>query len=398
MQRKRIPMVTQMNIKHLLTILTCFFCITSCSADPSQQPKQNKQTNVKTLQEDQASRVIKALQNHHINIVQLGDSHTAADYITEAARARLQEELGNGGPGWAMPTQFNGMRLSRFSYINNGWQAISSRTDFNQNYSLGGLIAMPAVGATLTIKTRQPEPEQTVIVSIRQGQGDDDLNIVDANGRQIILSAKRKDNQWHFSKFKAQFPITITAGMNFQTAIGGLWVRNTNNHGAVLSALGINGYQLNQWDRWNSHAWKNELNVINPDLIILAYGTNEAYNNMEIDIVRQTLLQTISQIRNASPNSAIMIIGAPESLKSTNGSCGVRPSRLTELQQMQREIAASQHTLYWDWQAEMGGECSMKSWINQGLARSDGVHFTSSGYERIGQALANSILEMRSKH
>lgn len=391
-------MVAQMNIKKLLTILTCLFCITSCSADPSQQPKQNKQTSFKAFQDDQISRVVKALQNRQINIVQLGDSHTAADYITEAARARLQQELGNGGPGWAMPTQFAGMRLSRFSYINNGWQAISSRTDSNQNYSLGGLIAKPAVGASLTIKTRQPEPEQTVIVSIRQGQGDDDLNIIDANGRQIILSAKHKDNQWHFSKFKAQFPITITAGMNFQTAIGGLWARNSSNQGAVLSALGINGYQLNQWDRWNTVAWQNELNVVNPDLIILAYGTNEAYNNMEIEIVRQTLLKTISQIRNASLNSAIMIIGAPESLKSTSGSCGVRPAKLTELQQMQREVAASQHTLYWDWQAAMGGECSMKSWINQGLARSDGVHFTASGYDRIGQALANSILDMRYKH
>ena len=391
-------MVVQMNIKKLLTILTCLFCITSCSADPSQQPKQNKQTSFKAFQDDQISRVVKALQNKQINIVQLGDSHTAADYITEAARARLQQELGNGGPGWAMPTQFAGMRLSRFSYINNGWQAISSRTDSNQNYSLGGLIAKPAVGASLTIKTRQPEPEQTVIVSIRQGQGDDDLNIIDANGRQIILSAKHKDNQWHFSKFKAQFPITITAGMNFQTAIGGLWARNSSNQGAVLSALGINGYQLNQWDRWNTVAWQNELNVVNPDLIILAYGTNEAYNNMEIEIVRQTLLKTISQIRNASPNSAIMIIGASESLKSTSGSCGVRPAKLTELQQMQREVAASQHTLYWDWQAAMGGECSMKSWINQGLARSDGVHFTASGYDRIGQALANSILDMRYKY
>ena len=398
MQRKQILMVAQMNIKKLLTILTCLFCITSCSADPSQQPKQNKQTSFKAFQDDQISRVVKALQNKQINIVQLGDSHTAADYITEAARARLQQELGNGGPGWAMPTQFAGMRLSRFSYINNGWQAISSRTDSNQNYSLGGLIAKPAVGASLTIKTRQPEPEQTVIVSIRQGQGDDDLNIIDANGRQIILSAKHKDNQWHFSKFKAQFPITITAGMNFQTAIGGLWARNSSNQGAVLSALGINGYQLNQWDRWNTVAWQNELNVVNPDLIILAYGTNEAYNNMEIEIVRQTLLKTISQIRNASPNSAIMIIGAPESLKSTSGSCGVRPAKLTELQQMQREVATSQHTLYWDWQAAMGGECSMKSWINQGLARSDGVHFTASGYDRIGQALANSILDMRYKH
>jgi lysophospholipase L1-like esterase len=388
-------MVRLMSIKKQLTIIFYSIWISSCSADPIQQPKQS---GIKPYQDKHINQVAKALQQKKINIVQLGDSHTAADYLTDAARIRLQQELGNGGPGWAMPTQIDGMRLARFSYSNNGWQALSSRTQHNENYSLGGLIAKPSVGATLTIKTRQQEAEQTVIVSIRQGQGDDDLNIIDANGRQIVLSAKSKDNQWHFSKFNAQFPITIKAGMNFHTAIGGFWVRNNNIHGAVFSALGINGYQLNQWDRWNSQAWQNELNVVEPDLVILAYGTNEAYNNMDIESVKQSLLKTISQIRTASPKSAIMILGAPESLKNTAGSCGKRPAKLTELQNMQRDVATSQHTLYWDWQAAMGGECSMKSWISQGLARSDGVHFTSSGYQRLGLALANSILAMISKY
>lgn len=378
-----------------LVIIGCAFCIIACSADSMQK---SKQASVKPRQEIHTNQLIKALQKKQINIIQIGDSHTAADYLTDAARTRLQQELGNGGPGWAMPAQFTGMRLARFTYNNNGWQAISSRNEPNQNYSLGGLIAKPSVGSTMIINTRKPETEQTVIVSIRQGQGDDDLNIVDANGQHIVLAAKHKDNQWYFNKFKAQFPITISAGMNFQTAIGGFWVRNSNNQGVVLSALGINGYQLNQWDRWNTQAWQKELSIIEPDLIILSYGTNEAYNGLEIEEVKQTLIQIIRQIRASSPNSAIMIVGAPESLKNTAGSCGTRPTNLTELQNMQREVAASQHTLYWDWQAAMGGECSMKSWISQGLARSDGVHFTPSGYQRLGLAFANSILAIKNKH
>lgn len=385
-----------MSFRKQLSIFSCILLLTACSVDPIQQPKQSH--NRKPHQEEPVNQLTKALQNKQINIVQLGDSHTAADYMTEVARVRLQQELGNGGAGWAMPTQFPGMRLARFSYSNQGWRAISSRTEENQDYSLGGLIAVPSVGAKLTIKTRDPEAEQTVIVSIRQGADDDPLNIVDANGRHIVLSAKRKDNQWHFSRFNAQFPITISAGMNFHTAIGGIWTRNSNHQGAVFSALGINGYQLNQWNRWNTQAWQNELNVIAPDLVILAYGTNEAYNNMDIESVRQTLVTVINQIRSASPKTSIMILGAPESLKNTAGPCGTRPPKLTELQNMQREVAATENTLYWDWQAAMGGECSMKSWISQGLARSDGVHFTPSGYQRLGLALADNILAMKNKH
>ncbi len=366
----------------------------ACSADPA--PAQSGYNRAPlSSQPKHAAQLAQALQNKSINIVQLGDSHTAADYLTDAARVRLQQQLGNGGPGWAMPTQFPGMRLARFTYQNQGWQAASSRTETSQNYALGGLIATPSVGAVMTIKTRESEAEQTVIVSIRQGQNDEDLTVTDSNGQQILLSAQPKDNQWHFSQFNARFPITIKAGMNFQTAIGGWWTRNQNRQGVVFSALGINGFQLNQWNRWNTQAWQQELNVIAPDLIILAFGTNEAYNGVEIETVKRNLLETIAQIRTASPNSAIMLLGAPESLKSTAGSCGVRPEKLTELQTMQKKVAQNQHIFYWDWQAVMGGECSMKAWINQGLARSDGVHFTASGYQRLGQALADSILSLR---
>ncbi|PIT12827.1 GDSL-type esterase/lipase family protein [Snodgrassella alvi] len=383
-----------MYTKKHFAILGCCLWIMACSADPAPVQSGHNRAPLSS-QANHTAQLAQALQNKSISIVQLGDSHTAADYLTNAARVRLQQQLGNGGPGWAMPTQFPGMRLARFTYQNQGWQAVSSRTETSQNYALGGLIATPSVGAVMTIKTREPEAEQTVIVSIRQGQNDEDLTVTDSNGQQILLSAQPKDNQWHFSQFNARFPITIKAGMNFQTAIGGWWARNQNRQGVVLSALGINGFQLNQWNRWNTEAWQQELNVIAPDLIILAFGTNEAYNGIEIETVKQNLLETITQIRIASPNSAIMLLGAPESLKSTAGSCGVRPEKLTELQTMQKEVAQSQHILYWDWQAVMGGKCSMKSWINQGLARGDGVHFTASGYQRLGQALADTILSLR---
>ncbi|MCO6517784.1 GDSL-type esterase/lipase family protein [Snodgrassella sp.] len=383
-----------MDTKKHFAILGCCLWIMACSADPT-PAQSNHYHALLSAQAEHAAQLTEALQKKSLNIVQLGDSHTAADYLTNAARVRLQQQLGNGGPGWAMPVHFSGMRLARFTYENQGWQAISSRTQASQNYALGGLIATPSIGSLMTIRTREPEAEQTVIVSIRQGQNDEDLFVTDGNGEEILLSAQPKDNQWHFSTFNARFPLTIKAGMNFQTAIGGWWTRNKNQQGVVFSALGINGFQLNQWNRWNTQAWQQELNVIAPDLIILAFGTNEAYNGVEVETVKQNLLETIARIRTASPKSAIMLLGAPESLKSTAGSCGVRPEKLTELQAMQKEVALSQHTFYWDWQAVMGGECSMKSWINQGLARSDGVHFTASGYQRLGEALADSILSLR---
>lgn len=345
----------------------------------------------------QASHVSRALKTKSINIIQLGDSHTAADFLTDTVRSHLQAKLGDGGPGWAMPVYFSGMRLARFSYPHQkGWKTYSSRTQPNQDYTLGGLDARPDIGAVLEINTRKPQMEQTVKLNLRQGPFDDDLNIVDADGRYISVGASQKNNQWQFVQFTARFPIKITAGFNMQTTIGGWWAKNQNGQGAIVSALGINGAQLEQWNRWDTLAWQHALNEIAPDLVILAYGTNEAYNNnIDIEAAEHILIKKINQIRNASPHSAIMILGAPESLHNTQSSCGSRPEKLSQFQMIQKEVARTQHTFYWDWQAAMGGECSMTTWIKEGLARKDGVHFTQTGYQKLGEKLAEAILSLQ---
>ena len=60
---------------------------------------------------------------------------------------------------------------------------------------------------------------------------------------------------------------------------------------------------------------------------------------------------------------------------------------------MQRQIAEEQGILYWSWEDAMGGSCSMKKLIAQGLARKDGVHFTEKGYELFADKLAEKIIQ-----
>ena len=344
--------------------------------------------------EPNTEKLKSAMQSRKLHVVQFGDSHTAADVFTGSLRTQLQNSLGDGGMGWGMPMYFAGHRLSLYGYDNSGWQPISSRTQHNENYSLGGLIAVPKFsGATLTIKAKQAEQPQSIVVSIRQGASDGAFSGQDANGKTFSLEAPVKNNTWQTVKFNATLPFTITANNASQSAIAGWWAQNQNGGGVVVSALGINGAELSNWNRWNS-AWQSELTTISPNLVVLAYGTNEAYNNADVDQVRDNLIDKIQKIRRASPNTAIMIMSAPESLKGTLGECGIRPSKLSAFQSMQYQVAQSQHTLYWDWQKAMGGECSMKRWISQGLALKDGVHFSPVGYEKLGQLLASDLLNL----
>ena len=295
--------------------------------------------------------------------------------------------------GWGMPMYFSGQRLVRYGYDNNGWEPISSRQQRDQNYTLGGLIATPKFnGATLTIKSKQSELSQKIKVNLRQAATDGKFLGRDAQGHQFEIEAPIKNNTWQTVEFVAQLPFTITASNAEQSAIGGWWAKNQNGEGAVVSALGINGAELSYWNRWNEE-WQQNLKSISPELIIIAYGTNEAFNdNIDVDKYKNLLISKVDQIRVASPDTAIMIVSAPESLKNIAGQCGIRPIKLTAIQNVQYQVAQQKHTLYWNWQQAMGGECSMKSWINQGLGRKDGVHFSEAGYQKLGQALAEDLL------
>lgn len=352
-------------------------------------------SNLSNFNEPNTAKLNAAIQNRDVHVVQLGDSHTAADEMTHVLRQQLQNALGDGGMGWGMPMYFSGQRMARFGYDNSGWRPVSSRTQRNDNYTLGGLNAVPQyAGATLTIKAKQVEQVQKILVSIRQAANDMPFTGIDADGKTFTLEAPVKNNHWQTVTFTAKLPFTITAQNTQNSALGGWWAKNQNGSGAVVSALGINGAELSYWNRW-SNDWQNELTAVAPNLVILAYGTNEAYNdNLDVEQARSILMDKIQKIRASSPQTAVMIVSAPESLKRTAGECGSRPIKLSAVQSMQLQVAQSMHTLYWDWQKAMGGSCSMKSWINQGLGRADGVHFSASGYQRLGRTLASDLLNL----
>lgn len=355
--------------------------------------------NLANFGEPNTNALVQAMANHSVHIVQLGDSHTAGDTMTDALRNRLQGVMGDGGMGWAMPMYFSGQRMARFSYDNVDFSPISSRTNQSEYYTLGGLIARPKVnGASLTLKAKKgAEPAQRIWVSIRQQPTDGRFTGVDAYGKRFVLETARKDGTWQMVSVDVNLPFTIYNDNATGSAIGGWWAFNPSGRGAVVSALGINGSELSHWNRWNTQAWQSELATIRPTLIVLAYGTNEAYNGVSGESVRTTLTEKIRQIRAVSPRSAVMVLGSPEALKSTGASCGTRPATLTDVQIAQRQVAQAERTLYWDWQGAMGGSCTMKSWINRGLASKDGVHFSQSGYTRLGNELANELLALQTQ-
>jgi len=143
------------------------------------------------------------------------------------------------------------------------------------------------------------------------------------------------------------------------------------------------------------------------DLIILAYGANEGFDDdFEPGAYGRLLRSEIARMRRLAPGAAILILGAPEALRGDGvGACPDDPERrwrapvnLGVVRDVQRRVASETNVAFWDWWGRMGGECSAYRLAIPGelgpdpFMRPDHVHFTPAGADWIGGMLYDDLM------
>ena len=141
-----------------------------------------------------------------------------------------------------------------------------------------------------------------------------------------------------------------------------------------------------------------------PDLVVIAYGTNEGFDELLDPRAYERLLRgQIERVRRTAPAASILILGAPEAMRGDGGGrCAgdldqrwKAPDMLGVVRDVQHRVAAQEGVAFWDWKGRMGGDCSAFA-LTQGdaaLMRGDHVHFTGPGGDWIGALLAADITD-----
>ncbi|WP_422645959.1 SGNH/GDSL hydrolase family protein [Xenorhabdus vietnamensis] len=325
-----------------------------------------------------------------LHFVQLGDSHTAADFFTGKLRSLLQNRYGDAGPGFIPPMSIPGQRnaLVQFTGDKTGWWLSSSRKDNRADYPLGGFIAIPESANSAIQLDSSTARGKYWLSALYQSH---DTTQIKTPTTTMNLSATQ--SEWRFSPEQTtSFPTNLYL-QDTQLKIGG-WLIKRQNPGVMLSALGINGATINMLDKWQPQ-WFETLAQMKPDMVIFSYGTNEAFNDsLDLAAYQKDLISKVQDIRKTIPQAVILLIGPNDSLKNkTAASCSEQqPALLDNVIQIQQAVAKKQRTLFWDWQEYMGGSCSVRGWEQQNLARPDYVHLSAAGYERSAEALYKQFM------
>lgn len=336
-----------------------------------------------------------------VHILQLGDSHTAGDRITGAVRARLQTRFGRGGPGVLPPgPPYAGYRPLPVEMTAQGWTAQIaplSAAGGAAGFGLAGARAVAAPERSLTLRLEGAPQPRVMGLCADVGPGVGAVSVRTSEGTQLADFAAPQPGVACREVVLSQPTDAVTlTGERGVVTLHDLRLTGVSG-GVAVSGLGVVGATLNDLAQRDQALAALELAAWRPDLIVLAFGTNDGFDAQLTAQGYEALLRgQIARLRALSPGAALMILGAPDALKAGLAGCGAArgaPTGLAMVRDVQRRVAADTGVAFWDWHGRMGGDCAAErlATLAEPMMRPDRVHFTATGADWIGGLLADDL-------
>ncbi|HEX8846336.1 MAG TPA: GDSL-type esterase/lipase family protein [Pyrinomonadaceae bacterium] len=334
-----------------------------------------------------------------VRIMHFGDSHTAADILTAQIRNSFQRDFGDGGAGYMVPR--NPMSTRRRGVVDgatSGWSVdgIGSRVEPNGIYGLAGIsLATTQADERAWLETNCNHFE---VYYLRQpGGGTIDILL---DGQSVLeepislaSDAPLPDYYTFDTPADRLHRIEVRTVKPGKTRIMGI-VTEHIAPGVSYDVLGINGARAKRLVSWNDTAFVDNIVQRKPDLIIVAYGTNEVTDDdWTIESYQRMFAAILKRFRRAAPQASILVYGPPD-----RGDVALAGSKMPAMIEAQRRAAFEVGAAFWSSYGAMGGGGSMDVWAAQGLGQGDRVHLTSAGYQRMGTMFYEDVSDAYKKY
>jgi lysophospholipase L1-like esterase len=335
-------------------------------------------------------------------VVFYGASHVAADLYTGTVRHLLQSRFGDAGHGFVMPVEpWRHYRVEDLDVQSSFrlWDVLRVHVGQTVPETYG------VMGVALTTESRgwgridtqnEPASRFELWYSQRPDGGTVDVLVDGHLDRRINTRASAMSSGYALVTTEDRpHTFEVRARGDGAVTIYGATVER-ERPGVVVDALGINGARAAAQLMWNPELQAEQLRRRMPDLVVLAYGTNESGDDDQpIEEYEQQVREVLARVHGAVPTASCLLIGGSDRpIVNRDGTWAPRP-RTAMVNDVQRRIAREHGCGFFDLVSFGGGEGHMMAWAaaDPPWAQSDHVHYTVRGYTRLGEVLANALIE-----
>jgi lysophospholipase L1-like esterase len=371
-----------------------------------------------------------------LTLLQLGDSHTSADFLTGEIRRRLQETYGNGGSGYVTAGRPHvGVLSSTLKItVSQGWtyQALQRSEETGEFWMSGFNTVASKDGETLSFASEKPETFDVIeIEAIRRPGGgkfeikldskvEGSFDLAGAKVEPIVI--RLVPDQGPTNQMRE---ITLTTRGEGTVSIASVAIYNTRG-GLTYSSVGYPGATVDILNKVNNRLLTSNLKRLNPQIVVLSFGSNEGDKaHLDIGAYTENYRKVINKIRTALPGVTLVMIGPPEAEElpshckdkaretaicrvpsettasaSRADACEWKPlPKLAEVREAQRRLAQREGIVFWNWASIMPKECGADRWLKESpaLMAKDHLHFTIAGYKKSAAAFLDTLIPVIDK-
>lgn len=348
-------------------------------------------------------------------VAHYGDSSIATDLLTYTMRRNLQQRFGDSGHGFVliapgtMPYHHRDIRHRHAA----GWdlKKVFNRNDSEGLYGYGGVAFRPRGGAFAEFGTDDRGPVggrvSTFALFYRSFEGAGDLWFrIDRGTRQRFSTATvaarsgaPTDAVKRFVLPDGPHKLEIRPAGGGPTRLFGM-VMEREGPGVVYDSLGLVGARARRLLHFNPEHYRKQLELRNPDLVVLGFGGNEADDPMErMPVYKDEFVRVIGLMRGEPARSCLILAPLDQARRDRYGRIATIPV-VPMIVDAQRDAAKEAGCAFFNTYEAMGGEGSMRRWTRSRprLAMTDYRHATPAGYQVIGNMLYKAMLSAFAEH
>jgi lysophospholipase L1-like esterase len=328
-----------------------------------------------------------------------GASHVAGEFFTGELRRLLQDRWGDAGHGFVMPAApWKGYRASDVNLCSSGdWTSdFHDRVGGRDDGQLGpaGMsveaLAPTSVGWVQTTRTNPHgrAVSRFEVLFLRQpGGGVLNVQVDDAAPIPVATAGDRGPGAAVFTVADGPHRLAVFPAGDGPVRLFGVQMER-DTPGVIVDAMGVSGRTAASWLAWDTELQRAYLARRTPDLVVLAYGTNEANDHSLTEAEYHTTLRSVlTRMRSVLPDAACVLIGPSDRAKKVKGSVYAIWAPTAWVARTQREIGPEFGCATWDLQEATGGPGSMLRWraATPTLAAEDLIHFSAAGYQELAR-------------
>jgi lysophospholipase L1-like esterase len=326
-----------------------------------------------------------------------GASHTSSDQFTGYLRRRLQRRFGDAGPGFVLPVRPFAYYDHRGVTLRSGgrWRTLRVRgaERVPDAYGLAGVAVEASSRAWASVEpTRRSRVSRFDVHYLqRPGGGRFEIEIDGVITKRVSSRGRRRAAFARVDVDEGHHRLEIRVLGDGPVRLFGVAVERVAP-GVVVDTLGVPGARARDQLPWDPSVLRSSIRRRDPDLVVLAYGTNESGSPRLRAGYEAEVRAVVRRVRSAAPDASCLLMGPSEWPRETRDGAWAPRETTAHIVEVQRRVARDAGCGFFDLVAFQGGPGRMHRWVEAGYALGDHVHYTERGHRRLAEVLERALL------